>query len=405
MIYRLINKLSAPVINALVMVLNLFIRRDNHIVLFGAWMGMNFADNTRNLFQYLHNHGHEYGFHKVIWVTRKQSICDELTNMGYECYMMYDIRSIYYHIKAGYHINCNCNYSSGKYAGDFIGHLSAGAKKYNLWHGIPLKAGSDVKFRRKDNIVKKIYNKFSYSKFFKSLFTQGQWDKVLYASSGRLCTERCSIFHGREKSSYIECGFPRNLPVPKMTCKEQIILDTIEKFDHVIIYLPTFRDNGSYEHPLMNDMLKDYIVENDILWIEKEHSAEKHDIPKIEDIHFCYLPKSFDVNVILSSIELLITDYSSVCYDAFYWNKPVLFYSPDFEEYNNNERGFLCDYLSVVDKFCAYDSDGLLVNIRRYVEDNGYKDKLVEHSIVQKNKAYDFEFSYYSICGKLFSNK
>lgn len=404
MIYKLINKLSAPVINILTVIINLFIKRDNRIALFGAWMGKNFADNTRNLFQYLHEHGQEHGFDKVIWVTRKQAVCDELRTMGYECYMMYDIRSIYYHFKAGYHVNCNCNYSNGGYDGDFMGHLSTGAKKYNLWHGIPLKAGSNARFRRKDNVFKNIYNKISYSKFLKSLFTQGRWDKVLYASSGRLCTERCSIFHGREKSSYIECGTPRNLPVPKMMRNEKMILDTIERFDHVIIYLPTFRDNGSYEHPLMNDILRDYIVKNDILWIEKEHSAEKHSIPKIEDIHFFYLPKSFDVNVILSSINLLITDYSSVCYDAFYWNKPVLFYSPDFEEYNSNERGFLCDYLEVVDEFCAYDSDKLLVNIRKYMEEKDYKDKLIARSIVQKNRAYDFDFDYYSICKKLFFN-
>ena len=402
MIYKVINRISALVINLLIISINRFIKRDKHIALFGAWMGTSFADNTRNLFQYLHENGQKYGIKNVVWVTRKQSVCDELRIMGYECYMMHDIRSIYYHIKAGYHINCNCCYSSDGYIGDFMGHLSIGAKKYNLWHGIPLKAGTYSKFQQNDNIAKKIYRMVLYNKFLKSLFTQGQWNKVLYASSGRLCTERCSRFHGKEKSSYIECGFPRNLPVPKIMRNEQILLDMIEQFDHAIIYLPTFRDNVSYAHPLMNDMLKDYIVENDILWIEKEHSAETHGAPKIKDIHFCYLPKSFDVNVILSSIELLITDYSSVCYDAFYWEKPVLFYSPDFAEYNTYERGFLCNYLDIVGEFCAYDSEKLLINIKRYVEDDVYKDKLVNHSIVHKNKAYDFEFDYCSICEKLF---
>ena len=36
----------------------------------------------------------------------------------------------------------------------------------------------------------------------------------------------------------------------------------------------------------------------------------------------------------MMSCSLLITDYSSVCWDVLYQNKPVLFYQFDYEMYN-----------------------------------------------------------------------
>ncbi len=50
-------------------------------------MGEKFADNSRFLFQYLHQEKQELLLKRVIWVTRNKNLKDELSEMGYEVYL------------------------------------------------------------------------------------------------------------------------------------------------------------------------------------------------------------------------------------------------------------------------------------------------------------------------------
>ena len=48
---------------------------------------------------------------------------------------------------------------------------------------------------------------------------------------------------------------------------------------------------------------------------------------------------TFDTNELLSIVDLLVTDYSSIFFDYLVTNKPIIFYTPDYEDYEEN-RGF-----------------------------------------------------------------
>lgn len=50
-----------------------------------------------------------------------------------------------------------------------------------------------------------------------------------------------------------------------------------------------------------------------------------------------------DINELLLITDLLITDYSSVIFEYSFMEKPIIFYVPDLEEYNNG-RSFFYDY-------------------------------------------------------------
>lgn len=82
-------------------------KRDDSIVLIGAWFGNKFADNSRYLFQYLDKNKEELGLTHVVWVTRNKDTYSILKNMNYEVYMMDSKESIYFHKHAGWHIVCN----------------------------------------------------------------------------------------------------------------------------------------------------------------------------------------------------------------------------------------------------------------------------------------------------------
>lgn len=104
------------------------IHRDPHIVLFGAWMGAKFADNSRFLYQYLEKNKSKLGLKRVIWVTRSSEVESMLKNMGYECYLCGTKESKYWHLKSGVHIVCNATNRQGHEA-DIDIQYSWGAKK------------------------------------------------------------------------------------------------------------------------------------------------------------------------------------------------------------------------------------------------------------------------------------
>ncbi len=59
----------------------------------------------------------------------------------------------------------------------------------------------------------------------------------------------------------------------------------------------------------------------------------------------------YDVQSLLKSAVLLVTDYSSVCYDYAYMYKPVLYYQFDLEEFESKQYA--------AGKSFSYDNDGL----------------------------------------------
>ena len=47
------------------------------------------------------------------------------------------------------------------------------------------------------------------------------------------------------------------------------------------------------------------------------------------------------LNELMMECKLLVTDYSSVCWDVYYQGKPVLFYQFDLEQYNETQGSYI----------------------------------------------------------------
>ena len=146
--------------NLLTFIINIFIRRDKSIILMGSCYGERFAGNSRYLFQYLSNNKDEYGLNKVIWVTRKHYIFDELSEMGYEVYLMHSLKSFYYHFKAGRHainFNSNTSFATGvRRSADIMGYFSLGAIHYFLNHSAYSGKGNLITNYKDLGIIKRI---------------------------------------------------------------------------------------------------------------------------------------------------------------------------------------------------------------------------------------------------------
>lgn len=381
--------------------------RDDSIVLMGAWFGNRFADNSRYLFQYLSENKTELGLKHVIWVTRNTTVYETLRDMHYECYMMDSEESIAYHKKAGIHIICNCaEYENG----DILPQYSNGALKINLWHGLGGIKG--VEFASKQYELAKQAHPFKYrlkeflnrrSLYRKTAVRYGGWGDCYYMSTTSFQTEILKKYFYRDASHFIEAGYPRNLNCLRFTPEEQPVIDMLKAKKNIILYLPTFRESGSdYQAPLENNELKSMIQSGNYYWIEKKHNFAGA-TETVEDGHILQLDSSFDICTILPFVDVVITDYSSVSWDALYYGIPVFFYVPDIKNYESADRGFILPKNEFLIGQIAYTTDELKRLLESY--QNDYKKSINCDYAMMKTRHWGKDSSYKDIWEKILEKK
>ncbi len=339
-------KLSVMCSNLYTICKTLFSQRDDKVVLIGGWMGTKFADNSRFLYQYLSEHKEDVGLDHVIWVTRSEEVKKNLSSMGYEVFLCGTKESKYWHLKAGYHIVCDAIYPLNHLLPDIDTQYSWGAKKIQLWHGNGIKAVGDAVRKEKPSVFKKTV------KSMKSLYAftlPGGWapGKYKLLSKSPMDADLFNKKFGTHKTDMIEATYPRVKKVCRYPDNEIEVIGELKKFKKVILYLPTFRKNmDSYTHPLECEGLRYWLSDNNMLWIEKPHTAATTtgvpDEYKTENTMF--LQSNFDINVLNPIVDLIITDYSSVMLDALAFDKPVVYYTPDFDYYMSKDVGLLMDF-------------------------------------------------------------
>ena len=334
-------KIKKAIVNSIVVLTGVILGKNRAVVLFGSWMGEKYADNSRFLFQYLSSHKKELGIKEVIWATRLVKVKAEVEGLGYKCVLIGTKESYYWHCKAGIHIICNSVGGSNTNVGDIDTALSAGAIKIQLWHGNGIKCvpGNHSCDSRAKYLIKKICS-------------NGGWvvGNYYFLCKNDIDIEFFKRKFGAEPDKCIDGAYPRTCACEKYTLREQNIINTLRQYSKVVLYLPTFREKYSnFVHPLSDNRVLSYLEMNNILWIEKPHSADKNSesISTIKNANVLTLESSFDINVLIPLIDLLVTDYSSAMLDALYFRKQVLYYVPDYEYYIKDDRGFLMNYDSV----------------------------------------------------------
>ena len=149
---------------------------------------------------------------------------------------------------------------------------------------------------------------------------------------------------GIDENKVIALGIPRTDDFFKEECKISIRAKLYEQYPvlknkKVILFAPTFRGNGagSAYYPfekfdvgeLLDNLGEEYVV------IIKHHPfvTQKHPVDKKYTERVLDLSKDSEINDLLFITDLLITDYSSVIFEASLLNIPMLFYAFDLEEY------------------------------------------------------------------------
>lgn len=160
-------------------------------------------------------------------------------------------------------------------------------------------------------------------------------------------------------------GLPRNDELfIRHNSLKRLVCD-IEKFNKVIIWVPTFRQHKNeyridckHDYPLglpIFNSLQDFCTLNEVLIKErtllliKPHPAQRLDLIKVHNlsnVRLIYNNEMFNsdiqMNELLEQVDAMITDYSSIYYDYLLTHRPIGITLDDYDDYAG-EKGFVFD--------------------------------------------------------------
>ena len=296
-----------------------------------------YSDNSRAFYEYLiaHNYNQKY---KIFWFVNDGKFFQtrECYNVKFLTMWHNKTKKTFFQWIHYFWIVKNAKYliSSNR----SLLKLNKKTIAINVNHGTPLKKVSDLQIVPKDI------------------------DIVLAASD--YCIDLISRELHLDKSKIICVGNPRNdIIFEQSNVREK--LKEFDKYDKVILWLPTFRkvvnssrQDSNFEFALglpiiytMEDLVKlnEYLVARNTVILFKLHPAQDTSLFKAttlsniiilndkylieKDVELCELYKITDA---------LITDYSGVYYDYLLTDKMIGFTIDDFEEYKK-AKGFVFD--------------------------------------------------------------
>ena len=222
--------------------------------------------------------------------------------------------------------------------------------------------------KRKDNYLIQVWHACGAFKAFgfSRLSKEGCWHQdsrshrtydYCLVSSRKVAKHYAEAF-GMNVDRVIATGVPRTDIFFDETYKREIrakIFSTYPmlKDKKVILFAPTFRGSskkeGNYPHYRF-DYKKIFESFGDEYRIIIKHHPHVNNKPVIEKEYkdrVIDLSKNEELNELLFVTDILITDYSSVIFEAALLDIPMLFYAFDLDEYISR-RGFYCEYISFI---------------------------------------------------------
>jgi CDP-glycerol glycerophosphotransferase len=223
------------------------------------------------------------------------------------------------------------------------------------WHGTPLKRlGYDVTIKTKAalNTADELSWRFSID--------ATKWSYLLSPSP---FTSEClasafglqSLVH---KPRIIEEGYPRNDSIVQALNspeRDELIEELKKRLGipqgrKVLLCAPTWRDSvyragkgyGSGEMPDFKRM-REALGDQWVVLIRTHYYVESRETLDMQEDFLIDATETSDINELYLAADVLLTDYSSVLFDYANTGRPVIYYWPDFEEYQKEVRGFYFD--------------------------------------------------------------
>ena len=198
--------------------------------------------------------------------------------------------------------------------------------------------------------------------------THSQYSAV--AVTSEKCRKYYSEAFGVDEDICIPVGLPRT---DKLFTESDIMKASVYKRHpefcnkHIYLYCPTFREkNGEkiiYDAKIDWDLLSASLAEDEV-FVVRRHPIMNYTLFENTYNNIYDLSDESTLELTAAS-DVIITDYSSVIYDACLLNVPTVFYCPDYKEY---ERGFYLKFPDDLPGVLVTDNKNLLSAVRQTKE-------------------------------------
>lgn len=332
-----------------------FIRKKNRII-FGAWRGDRYADNSKYMLEYLMN----YDQYELIWCGKKhvEKLIPKRSNIKFTQYGT--LKSIYYAATAEYAVITHNRNDITKY------NVFRGAKVVQLWHGVGIKK---LGISNEMTLMNKI--KYRYRLFVR------KYD--YFICSSELNKERNmkarNKFLDINANNIINSGQPRNDIL--LEANDEYVQEIRKKYyvkyqvpadKKIIIYMPTYRKNKT-DMVTMCRLSKKHTKElerilnkHNVILLEKSHYKDRGMVTENHKDYVYNLSGFSDIDTqeLLLISDMLITDYSSCYMDYTLLNRPIIHFSYDYQKYMSSDQGLYYDLQNVIAGTVVTSLDDLL---------------------------------------------
>ena len=337
--------------------------KNKNLWAFGSFGAQTFSGNPKYLYLELQDKKDL----ETVWITGNKDVLKKLRSFGFQAYHSDSLKGILKLMRAKitfFDISTQ----------DLNYWFAGGSIKVNLWHGLPLKKienDAQNSLRNTSNPLKrlilKVFRPWTFETWDYTVATSNVFVKVL--SSGL----------GIHENNVIITGYPRNDVLFKEI--RGMFIGSSQGFYHrlkeirnsghrIFAYFPTFRDSG--ENPIDSldlDRLNNVFKKYGAFLVIKPHPYTAFKPEKIYS-NIIFAEQTFDLYPLLSFIDVMITDYSSIYLDFLILNRPVIFYPFDLEEYLSKNRDMYFRYEDFTPGPKAHDFPSLINHIEDHLRGN-----------------------------------
>lgn len=202
----------------------------------------------------------------------------------------------------------------------------SGQRYLNTWHGTPLKLmGKRVKNAH-----------FEHSNVVRNLLHSTHLFLPNEHTANALINDH--DIDGLLTAEIVIGGSPRiDHSISASSSKIQAIRRLLGVFDDskkIVLYAPTWRGQlgkQTFDNDALVKTLGKLVGDGHEVVFRAHRFAER--AISGTDLPVSVVPPEIDTNELLSAVDVLITDYSSIFYDFLPLQRPIIFYTPDYDEY------------------------------------------------------------------------
>lgn len=316
-------------------ILRIFLPKNKKLVVFYSKPA--YSHNSRALYEYVRAEKKDM---QCVWVVNTPAERELLASMGVDSCLKQTLQAVMVLARTSVVVSTHGDVNLGMFNRPF--HVS-------LWHGFSPKG---IGYLRRNA---------SRTRMREIRYSGSRIDLAIALSP--LCLPIISVSRNIPAPLIEVTGHPRNDWLFNQTAQADLSKligrDLHANADKVVLFAPTFREtkkgevSGALALQQVQEMVdspsfRAMLEEQGAVCIFKLHPKEEAFLPqlahKISPPFYALTSQDLasaglDLFEVIGAVDLLICDFSSVYVDYLILNRPIVFFTPDMEEYTN-ERGF-----------------------------------------------------------------